>query len=481
MKLINPLVIIRILSTIMLVEAACFLACIPVALIYSEPLQPFTVSALIAGAISILFTLISLKADTSKISNRDGYLAVTLSWIFFCIGGTMPFLLSGQIGSFADALFESSSGFTTTGASILNDVEVLPYSVLFWRSLTHWIGGIGIILLVIIILPSLKITAQQLFSLESSLKEKIHPQTKAIGIRLLGIYLGLTITEIILLSAGDMTLFESICHTFGTVATGGFSTRNAGLIEFSAYSQYIVAVFMLLSGINFIIYYFILKRQFHKVRNNGELWFYFGIVFLAGMLVAMILITKTNTGVEAAFREGFFHVISIITTTGYSNSDYLVWPVAGTVIVFFLLFAGACTGSSTGSIKMARHLIVIKNIKTLYRKLIHPNAIMQIKMNGKPISDRTNRSVLSFVVLYLFIFLIGSLLIVASGIDPVTSASASATALGNIGPGLGPIGPLFNYSGFPVFTKIIITILMIVGRLEIITVFALFTRSFWRL
>ena len=481
MKLINPLVIIRILSTILIIEAVCFLFCVPVALIYREPLSPFTYSALLTGIISILLTVISLKADTSKISNRDGYLAVTLSWIIFCIAGSLPYLFSSQISDFTDALFESTSGFTTTGASVINNVEGLPFSILFWRSLTHWIGGIGIILLVILILPSLKISAQQLFSLESSLTEKIHPQTKAIGTRILIIYLGLTIAEILLLSVGDMNLFDSICHTFGTIATGGFSTRNSGISGYSDYSQYIIALFMLLSGVSFIVYYYILKRQFNKIRNNNELWFYIGITFCAGLLVSAILILKNGHSSESAFREGFFQVISIITTTGYANSDYLFWPKAATLIIFLLLFAGACTGSSAGSIKMARHLIVIKNIRYLYRKLIHPNAIMQIKMNGKPLPEKTNKSILSFVVLYLFIFLIGSILIVSTGIDPVTSASASATALGNVGPGLGPIGPLFTYAGLPVATKIIITVLMIVGRLEIITVFALFTRSFWRL
>ena len=257
MKLINPFIILRILSTILLIEAISFLFCIPVAIIYKESLIPFLGSCGISGILYIIFRAATRKTDTKKISNRDGYLAVTLTWLLFVVIGTLPYLISGTIPSFIDALFETSSGFTTTGSSIVRDVEILPYSILFWRSFTHWIGGLGIIVFVIIILPSMGIAAHQLFSLESSLKEKILPKTKAIGFRLLFVYLGLTVTEILLLWAGDMDLFESICHTFGTVATGGFSTRNTSLMDYSAYSQYIVAIFMFLSGVSFVLYYFI--------------------------------------------------------------------------------------------------------------------------------------------------------------------------------------------------------------------------------
>jgi len=237
--------------------------------------------------------------------------------------GTLPFIFSGSVNSFVDAFFESASGFTTTGSTIFNNLEILPHTILFWRSLTHWVGGLGIILFVIIILPSLKITAQQLFSMESSLKEKIMPKTKAIGLRLLFIYLGLTIIQIVLLNLGDMNLFDSICHAFSTVATGGFSTKNTSLSAFSAYSQYIVALFMFLSGVSFVIYYYLIKFNFRKILNNEELWFYAAVIIISGLIVSGILSTKTSKSLETAFRHGFFQVISIITTTGFITDDYL--------------------------------------------------------------------------------------------------------------------------------------------------------------
>jgi trk system potassium uptake protein TrkH len=481
MKLINPLIVIRILSTIMLIESICFIVCIPVALIYGEELYPFTLASAASMSIYIVFRLISIRANTSDISNRDGFLSVTLSWIIFCAAGTLPYIIGGTIPGFTDTFFESASGFTTTGASILTNVESLPYSVLFWRSLTHWVGGIGIIVLVIIILPSLGISAQQLFTLESSLKEKIHPKTKSIGIRILLIYAGLTISEIVFLSAGDMNLFDSVCHTFGTVATGGFSTKNSSLALYSAYSQYVVMIFMFLSGISYVVYYYVIKLQFNKARKNNELIFYTVITVTAGIILTGILNLKAAKGIEQAFREGFFQVVTSITTTGFANSDYLLWPASGSLIVFILLFAGASTGSSTGSIKMVRHLVVLKNLRHIFTRLQHPNAVLKIRLNEKLLSEKTNRSILSFVALYLFIFLIGSTLLTLTGNDPVTAASASATALGNVGPGLGTVGPMSNYSHFSILSKLIFSTLMIIGRLEIFTVFVLFSKSYWRL
>lgn len=481
MKLINPLIILRILSTILLIETISFLICLPVAVIYKEPLFPLLLSAAFTGLLFIILRIITRNEKTTKLSNRDGYVAVTLSWLVFSIMGALPYLISGTIPSFIDAFFESASGFTTTGASILQDIEVLPYSILFWRSFTHWIGGLGIIVLVIIILPSLRITAQQLMGLESSLKEKIHPKTKSVGLRLFFLYLGLTIFEVFFLYLGEMDLFDSLCHTFGTVATGGFSTKNTSIAEFSPYTQYVIAVFMVFSGISFLAYYYMIKLQFNKVKYNEELWFYLGTTLVAVIVIVGILSAKSTGSFETIFREGVFQTISIITTTGYVTADYLLWPRAAIILIFILLFAGANTGSSTSSIKMARHLIVLKNIRNIFTRLIHSNVIIQIKLNGKPVSDKANISVISFVILYLFIFLAGTFVITMTGLDPVSSASGVAATLGNVGPALGSIGPVCNYAHLPDFTKFIFILLMIVGRLEIIAVFALFTKSFWKL
>jgi len=481
MKLINPLVILYILSTIIFIEGISFLFCLPVAFIYNESPYPFIWSSLITILLSVFFYTISRKYSSEKVRIREGFLAVSLSWLVLTCLGTLPYILDGSIPYFVDAFFESSSGFTTTGSSILSDVESLPFSILFWRSFTHWIGGLGIIVLVIIILPTLGMTANQLLPMESSLKEKIHPKTKAVGFRLLFVYLGLTVVQVVFLILGDMNLFDSICHTFGTVATGGFSTKNTSIAGFSSYSQYIIAVFMFLSGVSFIVYYYIVKLNFRKVKNNDELWFYLGTTIFFGTMATCILLLNTTKSLEPAFREGFFQVISILTTTGYVSVDYLNWPSAGLVIIFLLMFAGASTGSTTGSIKMVRHLIVLKNIRNTMAKLVHPNAISQIKLNNKPLSENTNISVISFVILYLFIFLIGTVIIVIMGLDPVTAASAVATSLGNTGPGLGSVGPMFNYAHLPDFSKLIFGLLMIIGRLEIYTIFILITRSFWKL
>lgn len=481
MRLINPLVVLRIFSTILFITAILFLLCLPVAFIYNESPFPFLWPAIISVTAAAFLFIVTKNAGVGKITSREGFLSVSLSWILLSALGTLPFLFSGTVDSFIDAFFESASGFTTTGSTIFDNVEILPRTILFWRSLTHWIGGLGIIVLVIIILPSLKITAQQLFSMESSLKEKIMPKTKAVGFRLLFIYLGLTSAEIILLSLGDMNLFDSICHTFATVATGGFSTRNASLSAFSPYSQYIVALFMFLSGVSFVIYYYLIKLKFRKILNNEELWFYSAVILISGLVVTAILSIKTTESLETAFRHGFFQVISITTSTGFITADYLYWPHSAGIIIFILLFSGASTGSTTGGIKMARHLILLKNVNGIFRKLIHPSSINQIKLNGKPIPEKTNISIISFVVLYLFIFIIGTILIIFAGSDPLSSASATIASLGNTGPGFGTIGPMFNYSHMEGFSKMVFSILMIIGRLEINTLFILFGRSFWSL
>lgn len=481
MKLINPLVIIRILSTILFIESICFLVCLPVAHIYNESAYPFLWSSLITIILSVVFYVAGKDATLEKISRREGFMAVSISWLVFTVLGALPFIFSGTIPNFTDAFFESSSGFTTTGATILKNIEILPHSILFWRSFTHWIGGLGIVLLVIIILPSLRITAQYLLSSESSLKEKIHPKTKSVGMRLLFIYLGLTVSEIILLSAGEMDLFESICHTFGTVATGGFSTKNAGIAAYSPYTQYVISLYMFLSGVSFVVYYYLIKFDFKKIRKNDELWFYGIAILVSGTIATSILILNTTKPIETAFREGFFQTISILTTTGYSSTDYLVWPMPGLYIIFILLFAGACTGSTTSSIKMARHVFVIKNLRNVFVRLIHPNAVSQIKVNDKQVTDNVNIYTVSYIILYLAIFLFGTVVIVAAGTEPVTGASAVAASLGNVGPGLGGVGPLFNYSDFSVFIKLFLSLLMIIGRLEIFTVFILFAKSFWRI
>ncbi|HEX2969183.1 MAG TPA: TrkH family potassium uptake protein [Bacteroidales bacterium] len=481
LKLFNPFLIIKVLSTILLIECAAFLLCLPVSYIYDEPGTPFYLSAGICFMLSLVFSLISQRTGKSRFSNRDAYLVVAFAWVLFLVMATLPYIFSGIIPSFIDAFFETSSGFTTTGSTVISDLTPVPKSILFWRSLTHWIGGLGIIALVIIILPSLKVTGYQLFTLESSLREKIHPRTKAIGFRILFIYLGLTVAQVIFLSLGEMDIFESICHTFATVATGGFGLKNDSLISYSSYSQYVIMVFMFLAGISQVVYYYLFKFNFHKIRHNEELWFYIVVTVVAGTLLSSILFVNSSATPEYAIRSGFFNAVSLITTTGFVSADYLFWPAPAIMVLFLLFFAGASTGSTTGSIKMARHIIVIKSIKAALVKLIHPSAVQNVRFNDKIVSEKTCISIISFVVLYLFIFLIGTILIVITGSDVVTAASATAASLGNIGPGMGLAGPLYNYAHFPEAAKIIFSVLMILGRVEIIAILTLFTGSFWKL
>ena len=480
MKLINPLLILRIISTILFIETVSFLFCLPVVFIYKESPDPFIWSAAISFLIAVLFRFVTNEADFRKFSNRDGYLLVTLAWLMFLLLGTLPYILSKTIPSFINAFFESCSGFTTTGSSIITDVEILPYSILFWRSLTHWVGGIGIIVLVIIILPSLKVSGYQMFSLESSMKEKIHAKTSAIGFRVLFIYLGLTIAQILFLWAGDMNLFDSICHSFGTIATGGFSTKNISLMYYSNYSQYVVMIFMFLAGTSQVVYYYLFKLNFKKVGQNEELWFYISVALIAGSLATMILHVNTDQSLEQSFRDGFFQIISIMTCTGFASADYLLWPITAVLLIFLMMFSGGSTGSTSGGIKMARHLIVIKNIRSVFVRLSHPKSILFVKINGKIISENTNISILSFVALYLFTFVLGTLIIVITGLDVITASSSVATCMAGIGPGLGTVGPMSNFAHLPDISKLILSLLMILGRLEIITVFTIFTRTFWK-
>ncbi len=481
MKLIHPLIIIRIISLILTIGSFAILCSVPVALIYNEPLSPFIWSSLITGIPGIVARILSRGANMKKTSARDGYISVTSAWLVLSLSSALPFVISGAMPSFIDAFFEAASGVTTTGASILTNIEILPKSILFWRSMTHWIGGFGIIVLVIIILPSLRITAQQLMSLESSLKEKILPKTKSIALRLLFVYLCLTVSETFLLYLGEMDLFDSICHSFATVATGGFSTKNDSLASCSEYTQNVITAFMFLSGVSFVLYYLLVKRKFRKVIHNEELWFYCGVVAIAGFLLALTVMKEPSMGFMKALEEGYFQVISIVTTTGFTTVDFVEWPSPAITILFILMFTGACAGSTTGGIKMARHLIVLKNIRNVFKQLNHSKAIQLVRINGKVISEKANLSILSFAMTYIMVFFIGSFATIITGIDPVTATSSTISSLGNIGPAMGTAGPMDGYSHFPGITKLIHSLLMIIGRLELMTVFVIFTKSFWKI
>ena len=480
MSTINFKSVLKIIGLILVISASSFLLCIPVALLYSEPVAPFLLSfatAFVPGAVMYFFIHGGIH---EKVTPREGYLSVTMGWLVLGLSGTLPYLYSGEVRGFVNMIFESVSGYTTTGATMLADVEVLSRSLLFWRSLTHWIGGIGIILLVIIVLPSLKVGGYSLFSLESSLKQKILPRTKSIAQAVLVIYTVITVAETILLTAGGMDLFDSICHTFGTVATGGFSTHNSSISGYSNYIQYVIAFFMFLSAASYVVLYFIIKRNFTRVKENEELWFYIFFTTAAVVSVTLVLYFNTGRSFEEAFRHSLFQVISTISTTGYATTDYTFWPPTALVLIFLLIFAGGSTGSTTGGIKMARHLIALKNLRNVTVRLQHPNAIMPVKLNGQVVPDSLNSLMTVFIQLYILIFIGGMIIMLISGIPAEEAAGASATSLSCVGPGLGASGNMGNYAHFNGTAKITMVLLMIIGRLEIFTIAALFTRAFWR-
>jgi trk system potassium uptake protein TrkH len=480
MRTINFRSILKIIGLILIIASLSFLLCIPVALIYSEPVRPFllaSITAMIPGLMLYFFIRSSLE---KKVTTKEGYLSVTIGWLVLILSGMLPYIYSGEIKGTINILFETCSGYTTTGSSILPNVEALTKSLLFWRSLTCWIGGTGIILLVIVILPTLKVGGYNLFSLESSLKEKVLPKTKSIAYTILLIYFGITISEIILLTVGGMALFDSICHAFATVATAGFSTKNNGLADYSPYIQYVSGIFMFLSATSYLVYYYLIKRYFRKLATFEELWFYIFCTTAAVVFVTLVLYTGTDRTFEESFRHSMYQVISQISCTGLATSDYTAWPRAAVFFMFLLMFAGGMTGSTTGGIKMARHLISLKNLRGMILRLLHPNAVLPITLNGKIVSDNINNLMLVFIQLYLIIFVIGTLIMVVSGIPIQESAGAAATAMAGIGPGLGASGNMGNFAHFNIVGKITMPTLMFLGRLELFAVVVLFTRSFWK-
>jgi trk system potassium uptake protein len=480
-RLINFGLVARVISRNLFIIALGLMSCLVVGILYQEDILPFVYTILIVLAVGTGFYLFSRKQpNNQKVKLRDAYFTVALSWFVICFLGSLPYLFSGSIPHFTNAIFESVSGFTTTGSSILSDIEALPKSILFWRSLTHWFGGIGIIVLVIIIMPSLQIGGYHLFVRESSFHEKIKPKIKAVASRLFLIYVMLTVIEIVFLYIGRMDLFDSICHAFGTVATGGFGTKNDSLASYSPYLQYVVMVFMVLSGTNFLIHYYILKREFGKIGQNDEFRFYVKTLALIGFIVSLSLYLSTSKGLEESFRAGYFQVVSIITCTGFATDDYLLWPVFTWFILFFSMFIGGSTGSTAGGIKAVRHLILLKNLKRIFQQLTSQNAIFTVKINSKHLNEDENNAILTFIAVYIYVFIAGSLVLTILGVDFQTAISSVATSMANIGPGLGTVGPVSNFGHLTDAVKLTLAMLMIIGRLEIYTVVLLFTRQFWR-
>lgn len=480
---INFKLIVRIIGFLLIIEGAFMFLGIPFALYYcGNECLSLLWSGLITASVGALLFL-GFKSNLNKsIGKREGYLIVSSTWIVTSIFGSLPFLLSGAIPNFTDAFFETISGFTTTGSSILTDIESIPKGILFWRSLTHWIGGMGIIVLSVAILPVLGIGGMQLFVAEmpGPTPDKLHPRITETAKRLWGIYILLTVAETILLMTGGMSLFDGLCHAFGTMATGGFSTQNDSIASFSPYIQYIIIAFMILAGTNFTLHYFALHGKIRKVWENEEFRYYTYLILSATIVISGSIIFFASENVEKAFRDTLFQVVSIITTTGYVTSDYLMWPGMLWVIIFLLMFVGGSAGSTGGGMKVIRQLLLIKNSGLELKRLLHPQAIIPVKFNGKSVPSDIISKVMAFFLIYMIIFALGTLVMTIFGLDFKSAIGASIASLGNIGPGLGSVGPVGNYADIPDAGKWFLSFLMLLGRLELFTVLIIFAPAFWK-
>jgi len=481
--MLNPKTIARIIGLILITEGFFMWLAIPMAFLFRESdAWHFLLSGAITAIVGMMAYL-PVRKTPIELNRRDGYVIVTLSWILFSMFGTLPFLLTGSISGFTDAFFETISGFTTTGASILNNIEELSHAVLFWRSLIQWLGGMGIILLTLLLLPFLGIGGMQLFSAEvpSPTPDKLHPHVKDTAKRLWLIYLMFTIAETLLLWAGEMKIFDAFCHSLTTMATGGYSTKQASIAHWnSPYIQYVITVFMFLAGTNFTLSYFGMHGRFRKIWENEEFKWYLGFIVGFTLVVATGLFFTSGGGLEAAFRNAVFQVVSILTTTGYSTADYLSWTPWLIVLIFILMFFGGSAGSTGGGPKIMRIVIMIKNSTQELKRMIHPNAVIPVRLNKMAVEESVVTNVLAFITFYGIIAVVSMAIMSMLGTDFDTSVGAVAATLGNIGPGIGGVGPALNFSEIHVAGKWFLSFLMLVGRLELFTVLVLFSPLFWK-
>ncbi len=476
--------VISILGVLMALNGVFMFLGIPFSMYYDESVNPLLISGSVSVILGVfLWQFFKLKTARQELSKKDGYLVVTFGWITMSLFGMLPFLISGSITTVTDAFFETISGFTTTGASILNDIEAMPKGLLFWRSLTQWIGGMGIIVLTVALVSIIGVGGMQLFVAEAPgiSPDKLKPRIRDTAKRLWLIYLGLTLSETVFLMFGGMTFYDAINHSLTTMATGGFSTKNESMAHFeSPYIQYVVIVFMFLAGVNFTLTYFGLKFKFKKVWENEEFKAYLSTIVLFTLLTTAGIAFFSEAPYEKAFRDAAFQVVSVITTTGFITADYTAWAHILTVLFFFFMFIGGSSGSTAGGVKIVRHVILFKNSFLEMKRLLHPTSIIPVRLNKKAITEKTTFNVLAFIMIYISIFVFGSIAVSLTGVDFVSTIGAVATSLGNIGPGFGSVGPLENFSHLPDLTKWILAGLMLLGRLELFTVLILFTPYFWK-
>ena len=481
--MINFKTIIRIIGILLLLETVMFLVCSSVSFYYRESdMLDFWKAGGITAGIGLLLAALG-KGGERQLTRRDGYVLVSFAWVAFSLFGMLPFYIGGYIPDIADAFFETMSGFSSTGATILDDIESLPHGILFWRSMTQWIGGLGIIMFTIAVLPIFGVSGLQVFAAEASgpTHDKVHPRIGITAKWIWSIYTGITTLLVCLLMLGGMDWFDSICHAFATTGTGGFSTKQASVAYYnSPYIEYVISIFMFISGINFTLVLLFVNRKFKKFIGNAELKFYFGSVVLFTAVIAIVLYYTSPMGMEESFRKSLFQVISLHTSTGFATDDYMQWSPVLWGLLTIIMLMGACAGSTTGGLKCIRMVILTKVSRNEFKHILHPNAILPVRINKQVISSSIVSTVLAFCFIYITIIVISTLLMMAMGVGAEESIGCVISSIGNMGPGLGETGPAYSWNALPDAAKWLLSLLMLLGRLELFTVLLLFTPDFWK-
>lgn len=470
------------LSRLLLILAAAFAPSVVLAAVDGDGmLTIFLAQAAVMAGVAFLVNQLNLRP--AEMSVREGFLIVSLAWVLMSFLGALPFVLSGHAATITDGFFETMSGFTTTGATILRDIEALPRSLLLWRSTTHWLGGMGVIALTVALFPFLGVGGFQLFKAESPgpIKDRIVPRIRDTAVILWGVYAALTVAEFGLLLAGGMPAFDAVCVTFGTMATGGFVPRNASVAAYpSAYLHYVIIAFMFLAGVNFSLHFGLIRGRVKEFFRNPELRLYASFILAATLLVIASRLRDGERLSEVVVRGSLFQVVSLITTTGFITEDYGLWKPFAQMLFVLLMVIGASSSSTGGGVKNIRVLVLVKSIGAHLRRLLHPRSVVPVKVGGRVVSDEAVANVLAFLALYLLFFIGGTLAMLVAGLDIVSAVGAAAATLGNIGPGLGSVGAVENYAHVHPIGKWVLSLLMMAGRLEIFPVVVVLQRRFWR-
>lgn len=476
----NKKIVLNILGKILWAEAALLVLPLIVSIMYGNSCIPaFLIT--IAVAVIIALPLIFLcKTDNKRIYSKEGFVIVSLAWIIMSVIGCLPFVISGEIPSFFDALFETVSGFTTTGASILTDVESMSEGLLFWRSFTHWIGGMGVLVFVLALSQELPDRSIHIMRAEmpGPIVDKLVPKAKETAKILYLIYIVLTLAEIVILVLCKMPLFEAIIHTFGTAGTGGFGSKADSIASYSPAIQWVIAVFMFIFGINFNLFYLITLKRIKSVFRSSELWVYVGVAVASCALITFNIYNSCE-GLSEALRLSAFQVSSIMTTTGYATADFNLWPGFSKTLLLVLMFMGACAGSTAGGLKVSRVIILVKGMRRELHRLLHPRSVRTLKLEGKRLDEQTLSSANSYLTVYVASVVVIFLLLSIDNFDIETNFSATVACFNNIGPGLGVVGPAGNFSEYSVFSKLILTAAMLLGRLEIFPLLLCFSPATW--